>query len=54
MSAVDIFHVSAGDPIEVGALGQALAVPPGRRTHVTLGKVPFKQITLATSFASSF
>jgi Beta-ketoacyl synthase, C-terminal domain len=26
-----------GDPIEAGALGQALAVPRGDATHVTLG-----------------
>ena len=26
-----------GDPIEVGALGQGLAVPRGQQTHVTLG-----------------
>lgn len=28
----------AGDPIEVGALGQALAAKPGRQTRVTLGE----------------
>lgn len=28
----------AGDPIEVGALGQALAARPGLQTRVTLGE----------------